>query len=711
MIDKTWRLVALPLAATAVLPSVDAAVAQGIDRTAYSQAEGVAVQAEDLSAAGAWRAAEVLLMVQSEACEGVIGGRECRLLMSYALGYLYDRWSSEDPANRTAHLETAGSYYRSVLNEEPDHIATLNSLALVNRQLGTEAFSAAFLNEAIAAQPERAGWYHVLHGDVLRDARDFSSAESSYRRAVDASPTDPIPRLRLARIYRELAADRVSELFERAADWEAPFPDAALEAYTSILWRLSDVEEPRLTFDALTRLVSLVARRGSITGQSLDVLPPQLQASRPVSDLRTYIAAPTSSPSTDNWWVQAQTLNATLAEVGLALGRQMSLSGEIADAERTWQVGLDFVPLDHPTGLELRRELVSLYHRVPQLDPDGTEFSAIVAQLFGGKTGSIQSGDLAAQERFHTTLGLIYAERETWNEPSGGFQNARFQLFWAVQTAEQRSAIDRVYRPVPQLKALLAQAYMESDEPSAAAEAYGDAVEQLLDTDQLDDAAEMLRRTPASSGAEARLQALRALTQTRINLSRSVLAGDIDDGFCTSFSGSVLPESSVPDVSPEFLDRQRFKVHSDCAFLTTDEVRQYHAARAINLAATESVNLVGVADLLRVERVNANLRESLGLPPDPSHLDASQEARIHREGSAFVTLPTTGGTFVALPELTLVGSYLVEREGLLDAPLRMQFLSDSLDLMHLMKRGESILTVDLNEIRVDMDAIRRRIRR
>jgi len=91
---------------------------------------------------------------------------------------------------------------------------------------------------------------------------------------------------------------------------------------------------------------------------------------------------------------------------------------------------------------------------------------ALINELFSGKGGAYESSDLAAIQRFHATLGQIYAQRGAW--AGDGATNARFQFENLLRIADRRERQEGYVQPLQDVKAQLAQGYETLQQPRLA---------------------------------------------------------------------------------------------------------------------------------------------------------------------------------------------------------------------------------------------------
>ncbi|HKJ01123.1 MAG TPA: hypothetical protein VJ997_01675, partial [Longimicrobiales bacterium] len=533
----------------------------------------------------------------------------CAPRLYYALGYISQEQASRAPGQRDELLQSAAEYYQSVLSATPANTDAVYNLAIVYRQMGAHEWQQQFFEEAGGADPARAALYDVLRGDYYGEQGLGAQSLRAYEEAVRVSPDDDVARSRLVAATADpSAAPALPRLMRVYESWEARYPDAALEGYLAIM-RAGWTSEVELARRALVRWTSLMARQRRVSPGILAALPADWQ-DRAVQDLAAYLDDPMSRPGADNWWLQGEDRTEAMAGAGLALGDGWVANGSYAWADSCWNVALRLVGPDATTAIDLARELSLLYFRVPSLDPDGRRFRSLEDRLFSQKGGAIIRGDLPAAQRFHTVLGLIYASTGRWR--GDGARNATYQLEHALQTAAARDRTQSSYQPLGGMRELLGRAYAESDRRGGAAETYLAAARAYLDSDQPRDAQRSLEQ---AQEAGSPMESVAALTRV-LDVRRRITAADagspaLREACDAPGLTSVLTALGGTD-DDGFVDRQRFKLWSDCSLAgASGGARQ--AAAAVQLVASKRMPLASLGDLRRLEGVHAAALAGVGL--------------------------------------------------------------------------------------------------
>lgn len=571
--------------------------------------------AEEMSSKGDVTGAARLIEAQKRDCAGA-DDKACRQILDYSLGYLYEQGSLRDEEKRGALLDRAAESYEKVLAESPAHGPTVSNLVSVYNRLGQPERSLPVLRRALAADPAGADRYNLLLGDVCLQIRRTEDALRWYEEALRRNPDDPAPSQRIIATLLQAPKPDPAALLHRGREWEESFPSSAREAYEAAIllaWRT----DPELAEETLVQWTGLLARGGSISAADLEPLP-EAWDSELVRSLRTYLERPEAGlPSP---WTNAPARREAAAQTALALGRNRLAEGEPARAEAILQPAPGLVPVLHPAFLDLQIELATLYTAYRDLDPDGAKLSRTEIDLFGGKGMAYARADQRAIQRYHTALGLLYADRGTWN-PDGGARGAIFQLEHALSTADNRWFDEGFYQPLPKVRERLADGYRAVGDTRNAVLAYANAARAYLDTDDLEGARRSLEAARALNGPESELGRLSGILAVREVLARELGEGGMPSAELRQAAEALLaapegPEGSSPP-RQGFDRRQRFKVLADLALFpaargAASEDTLAKAETALEAALSGTAGLVGAGDLLRLEKLQAQVAGSVG---------------------------------------------------------------------------------------------------
>lgn len=606
------------------------------------------------STAGDFASASRLLRGALAACAASDEGRGCRRGVNYSLGYIYQVESRRDPAGRDSLLARAAQFYRAALAIDPGDAAAVYNLALVYRAAPPDPAHEAFLRDAARLDPMRRAVHDDFLGDYYRDAGRWADALEAYRRAAAAAPEDAAPRVGMIQVYRRLPPERVPELLDVAAAWETRFPEVAASAYALVVEHARAAQPPLAApaERALLRWAALLARDRRLSEESLRAFAGRW---RPVDDLRAYLERPDTALADDNWWRGTSERSEVLARLALVLGARRQAEGDPAGAERIWLAADGFVPDWHGLHIDLMRELALLYHRRPELDPAGERLANLVGRLFFMKGGAIASDDVEAVQRFHTALGLIFAEQRRWRGDRE-VDGALFQLDHALTAAGRRG----FYQPLPELRDLLSQAYDSVRRPDLARALDTLTAAAYLDTDDLDAAAAV-----AARAAPGRAPPFAALLEARARLDAALSPGapGADSAACEQAAiDRIVASAPAPSGAPGFAARQRFKLLADCALVGPQHARSQLAAAALLLVHDGRVPLVGIGDFRRLDAVRARVLATATVPRPEIYLDL--DARTPPPAALRFSAPADARpAYVALPDEIVLAARIVRALG------------------------------------------------
>ena len=621
-----------------------------------NEAREIAGQAIAKQAGGQFAAGRGLLVGALVWCRD----RECRVVINSALGDLHRREAGHDRRNAESLYGQATQFFDDVLREVPDDPDALYGKALVYRSMGPHEWQQPFYRDAAARDPGRRALYHSFEGDYYGAQGRWNQAVTAFQRALEVDADDAGARSGLVEALRALGPRGVPELLSRGAEWEAQSPEDAADAYGAALGgALSAVPSDTLAAGrAFVGLVSVQARNG----RALGALPPDVPADWKVArELQLFLKD--ARPGAVRWWGARPDRRDALALAVLARGRQLVAEGGPEGAEAFWRVGADVAPPPSSVRLDLQRELAMLYVRHPGIDPDGRKFAALEHEIFVGKGEALAAGDLEAAQRYHTALGLIYAQRGAWRGPRA--RNAVDQLTWALTTAEERNERERFYQPLPDLKALLASGLDSLGDRERARALYRNAAAAYVDLDDIAGAVRNLRsaerlgalwQRPEPAESVVKYMQSRPTPDAVQPTPTYQCTGDAPDAWVRTAAalGGTFGTS-------DFMTRQRFKVLAECAQVADVAARLRYALRAFSIVDAGGVTLVGGGDIRRFGRVMSTILGSVGLTHEAVHLDRAQP----RSGPSIpVSLPAeTKAFWLAVPSDAMVAARVVAALG------------------------------------------------
>ena len=621
-------------------------------------------RSDSLVEAGAFAEARAWLAPLDTLCAAGSAGTDCRAMLEVERGFVAHREASQ-AAERGPLLAEATERYRAALREAPGDEDALYNLALALDQTDPAQLDTVLLKNLRRSDTTRVGLYDRLRGDqALATGRERVAVEL-YFRALDGP--GGVGALADLITLAERGVVPTQRLLARLRATEASNPALAADGYLAVALASSS---PGVKRDALMRWAWTRAASGTLDSAAVAALPEQADP-EVAGWLRDKVGS--RCPGDDPEWLSQPNDRAeVLTLVAVDQGRRRIDAGEPEAAFACWS--RTFPHAMGTPALDLASELASLIHQHPDYDPESQWFREIEDRLFGGKGGAIARDDTAAVERMHTTLGLIYAERETENveapDPRAS-HTARVQLERALAAAARRDAASGVRRPLPYLRIRLAEAYRRAGRAAAADTAFVRAAEEYLELDALPEAQAALAQV-ASSAVSSRAAQVSRFLEARNRVARLLDAEDQEapERTCTrEILASAVPgrtDFAVSDATvpapwsgDPFLTRQRFKLLADCAGLSGSRNQRLYAAEAVQMivAGTELRPLAGAADMERLERVLDIVAAATS--------DGSVETRISEapvEGAASADSASVGigaGTntvFVVVPTNTLLAA-------------------------------------------------------
>jgi hypothetical protein len=536
-------------------------------------------------------------------------------MLYYTLGYVTQLHARHDEEDRVDLLRSAAYAYMEALRNAPGemHDPTTRNLALVYAELGAANITRREVAELLWVDPGHATLYRGMLGDHFRLEGKIDEARVEYQLALQDVRADPSPLERLTKLT-ESGDSAATELLEALTPGvEDRFPEIAGEAYRALIHATYSRDSTRAR-TALARWIDLRAQQRSLNDSSLAELPadwrdPQLEA------LRAFARSPDQLPNPQNGWMSTSANRNALARAGLAFGLLRIEDGAHEQAESYWRAARNLADPRSAVAFDLARELASLYFQRPRLDPDKSKFSDLERELFSATMDNTLSGDaLVAQQRLYATLGLIYAGRRIWSGGAEPRRSANYQLERAISVASMRERRERIYQPLPTIRARYAEGLAATGDTARAKNSYLAAARAYLDVDDVNGALEMLGRVAGGDTLPAVL-AVRQLLTRRFG----------DDGpACDSVPAAAVSEMiAVPDAEVAssiegFVRRQRFRLLADCAARTSDTLSARYAADAVALAlwgVPGGMLFADASDLLRFDLVKDMVRQRFGLRP------------------------------------------------------------------------------------------------
>lgn len=600
--------------------------------TGIQEARDISRRAQDLIEQEKWEEAIELLRRGLRTCGEEEQRKECRALLNFSLGYLYQQKITGD---RMINLERSVEYYRQALVDLSNNVEIMNNLAIVLKLRGNWEEAARVLKRVTEIDIENRDTYLIALGDLYRENDLFQEALKSYQKASELNPLDDAPHWRILSLYRRLKDENLPDLFHYSVHLdEINKTELAKDGFEQVINRSFRLNES-LAERALILWVELGAGQGWIAKESIKFLPDEEEWRSPaIKELRSLVIDPISSGSHLNWWRADDFRRHVAASVLKSMGSNFMVDGEFKHSAKVYELALRIAPMYYfyrgkmksksHVALNISLELASLYYRYPALDPEGRKFRSFLYDLFDQKTGAYHSNDLAAIQRLHTVLGLIYAEKGQWTS-SWRPGNAVFQLEHALRTAQKRLQENHNnYQPLPHLQSLLAKGYVKVDNRKGALITYLDAAMGYLDLDILDKVAEMLEAAVSlpyvhGSSEKWRLTGLKNILNTRQQISqlqRDNLNLASPNFFGKSEQFNWLFDPAALQLEKSFVNRQRFKAFSDlgnrASLLKVTPEDLYFYTQAMEIIRSENI-LSSMDDIVRLEQIKTTVIQNISI--------------------------------------------------------------------------------------------------
>jgi hypothetical protein len=494
------------------------------------------------------------------------------------------------------------------------------------------------------------------------------------------------------------AAFPPAKLQSLCQSWEPAFSDIAAACYEQVI-KASYKDNGGLAEQSFLAWITLRSDNEQLTEESLKVLPEQWNTGA-VDNVRAFLQG-SIPPTVPDWWRGSSDRRKAFATLMLLAGRRFAHRGP-KFVETCWRTGIAVVQhlLEPPAGggmpltpgvtLNLYQELALLYIRYPDFDPAQWKLKQLIREIFAEKGQAIASHNLEAEQRFHTILGMIFAQQKNWGSDSDS-HSAAFQLLWALKAADQRYQEEGIYQPLPEIKELQEHVYRASNQPEKANQSLWNAALAYMDIDQLNRAAQIIDEIPDAAGMDK--VSLSKLLQLRSQASVGSANPDLVAQF-QSLAGKA-------GVGAEFLKRQQFKILGDLVSTSSDlrdkSILQ-HALDAFDLTTKQGVPLVGVGDLMRWQAVQQRVVNSVG----------GQVKEVPIRGSGHVTatplklsLPGhTSPQTVEVPEATVQAAQIARaigpenvvqmRSNLVYDGNKLSVPADKLDSAHIRERLKAV---------------------
>ncbi len=606
--------------------------------TTVDEARQLSQQAQNLQADKRWDEAANILNTGLQNCGTQDQAKTCRTIMSFSLGYLYQKRYAAEAQDNKNHLARAAHYYRQALSDQPRNTQIMNNLALVLQSSGDWQKAADLFEQLASLDDEKRASYLIARGDLYRENDQPAEALKSYERALKHNPSDQTANRKMLSAYHQLPDEKITDLFKYSIRLkEIGLSGLAKDGFEQVIHRTYESNIP-LSEAALVHWAEVLADNDWVSAEEFRRLPDlEKWQSDAAKGLQGLVNNPQAVGSESNWWNQNYIRRHVTASFLKAIADDLQLRGNVKKAAGTYEIALHVAPefyrydRDDLRGkpvvsMNIALALASMYHKYPELlDPKGRQFRGLVNELFNEKALHYARKDLMAIQRSHTVLGLIYAEKGHWTSDWRA-ANAIFQLDHALQTAKNRVEIDpKNYQPLPHLQSLLAEGYSMVGRPQKAFPTYIDAAMGYLDLDDLRKADQMIamaRSLPAEPSAAEQRRLIQIETPLRSRQEIQQLRAQDFDPKSAGYYGKReyyrwIFNPEILRLDPSFVNRQRFKALSDmgnrAALLKAPQEALKLQSQALKIIQTES-SLSSMQDIVRLNQIKNSFRNLIHLP-------------------------------------------------------------------------------------------------
>lgn len=618
------------------------------EATNEDEARKLSQQALNLQAQHRWEEAVAILENGHSNCGNHARAKICRSILSFSLGYLYQKRSEVQASENKNYLGKAARYYRQALSDQPRNTQIMKNLALVLQNLGYWEQAARLFHGLALQDDDKRATYLVARGDLYRENDRPADAFKSYEMALKHNPSDETANRKLLSLYQQTPDFTAEDLFQYSLRLkEQDLPGLAKDGFEQVINR-TYASNVTLSEAALLHWAELLAVNDWVSMEAFRRLPDvEKWQSSAVRELQDFVNGSGAASGKLDWWKQNDVRRHVAASVLKAKADTLRISGNVKMAADTYQAALEIAPRffrydrgglkSRPVvSMNIALELASIYYKYAKLlDPGGGRFKRLVNELFDEKALYYIRNDLMAIQRSHTVLGLIYSEKGQWTS-TWRAGNAIFQLDHALKTAKTRVETNpKNYQPLPHLQSLLAKGCTivsksktgkaKADLIKKAFSTYLDASMGYMDLDDLGKADQMIEMAKTLNGVPSAVESRRGEQIKTTLRSREAIQhfqADHFDPKSANYYGKLpfnrwLFDPKALRLDPSFANRQRFKALSDLGakaliFNATQEGLRLQSL-ALKIIRVEN-SLSSMQDIVRLNQIKKGFRNIIHLP-------------------------------------------------------------------------------------------------
>jgi len=573
---------------------------------------------ENLIASKQWSEAESNLKNMKSSCRNVA----CYGKVHFTYGYFFIERSATVESNKSGLLDSAAFHFQKVLKDYPSNQAAYQNLSLVYEKKNKPYQAIKVLQTAFKVDDNPQ--YLNSIAELFIQQKKYDSAYYYYDMARNKDPFSEEAHSRIVYLYNFLSVPSSKIILHSFDMNNLGFTGLATKALKELVKR-EHAREPKEMEHVFELWVSFASQEKSINANDI----PAEWDHPAVKELLSVFQDPKNAGSL-RWWNPSAFFDegpmlerkGTITMALQVIGEQLINENKIRDSQFILENAYEIITqgniyrfLDRSESIpdiffDVATDLGTLYTRYRETDPQGERFKKLENELFNGKTDAYLSLNKEAIMKFHTTLGLIYAERNEWKK--GGFKNGIFQLSTAIQKSSE--AKNTAY-----LKTLLANGYLNTDNISKARETLLSAAVSYLNNDDFYSAQTTIKKYDSLHGENTRVYSqLQKIMEFRSGLekvnalqieSQATLAKTVTD--LTTREG---------DLSSYFYSIQRYKIFADIGILASRNEQKNAAVYFHTLAIKEASGIdafTNLDDMLRLNEIRETIVQTVYFKKPP----------------------------------------------------------------------------------------------
>ena len=463
----------------------------------------------------------------------------------------------------------------------------------------------------------------IERGDEQFYGNNYERAIEYYKQALKGNVENKALHQRIVSVY-ESKVFTTDEIFSYCSTLsKMHYYDIGANSIEAFMHTRKYDAEERNSEKAIVWWLDYKNRLSDISMNAMRRIPPEWRsASERLNQLEELLVASHEDVNLDSWTSSREVylgdglkLNPTfvIGNTLAILGNQHHQSGDIAFAIRYYKRAYNIICKDDPHSfLSDPDEVPDIFFKVAgrlgilyALDKDTQEeFRQLESDLFDGKGVAYFRLKRDVIQKFHSTLGLIYASIGQWE--GDRYRNARFQLENAIQKAPKGANLGY-------LQKTLAEGYQNKlNDESNAAKYYIESSKSFLNNDNLQYASKLTKNASLMRGHdEDEIQKVNAIINLRKDIP-TLTSGELENR--NELENRIKETFSKTNSRDDFVVLQKFKIYADIAEqaskqdLNQDKL-YYHNRSLLEIQKTDVLN--SNSDIIRIQQAQESLYESL----------------------------------------------------------------------------------------------------